>query len=348
MFDTTIVISSVDTQLATDSSHFTLRSAGRRIGRIPSTMIGQVIIHHGIKVTHKAFERLGTLGIPTTLLNREGRVSARLCPPWKHDATPRIEQSRTFLDPGARLHLAHKFVDAKIANTAAFLQQHSANHPQPTLNQAAAKLRKIRSHALAATEIDVLMGYEGTAARLYFSVFRHMLRAPWASFSGRSRRPPLDPVNSLLSYLYAILTHEMLARVEGVGLDPYIGFLHRAELRRPSLALDLMEPFRSILADRLCLRLINLGIIRSEHFTDRKPQAGIYLTRDGRTAVLEAIIPWGDACDDSLGDGQPSPRGLLTREADHFAKAARESALSLFQPYYIRPADFPTCPDPEP
>lgn len=342
MFDTTIVISSKGTQLATDSSHFTLRSNGKRIGRIPPTMIGQMIIHHDIKVSHTALERLGALGIPTTFLNREGRVRARLCPPWKHDAAPRIEQSRVYLNESSRLQVARRLVDAKIANSAAVLARHSGNYPDPALNSAASKLRTLRSHAQAASGIEELMGYEGAAARLYFSVFSKMLRSEWATFQGRSRRPPLDPVNSLLSYTYAILTHEMLARIEGVGLDPYIGFLHRVEARRPSLALDLIEPFRPVLADRLCLRLINLKIIRPEHFQDRSPQPGIFLNTEGRKAVLEAVVPWNDECDSTLGENYPSPRSLLTKEADQFAKAAREQSLVDFQPYYLTPKD---CPD---
>jgi CRISPR-associated protein Cas1 len=341
MFDTTIVLASQGTQLATDSSHFTLRSSGRRIGRIPPTMIGQVIIHHGIEVSHTALERLGTLGIPTTFLNREGRVRSRLCPPWKHDAAPRIEQSRVFLDPAARLQVARRLVDAKIANSAAVLTRHSSNHPDPALNSAASQLHKFRRQAHASDDNEKLMGYEGAAARLYFSVFSKMLRPLWATFQGRSRRPPLDPVNALLSYTYAILTHQMLARLEGVGLDPYIGFLHRVEARRPSLALDLIEPFRPILADRLCLRLINLNVLRPEHFEDRKPQPGIYLNTDGRRAVLEAVVSWGDQCDETLGESHPSPQGLLTREVDRFAKAARDQSLTGFQPYYLIPKDQP-------
>jgi CRISPR-associated protein Cas1 len=304
-------------------------------------MIGQVIIHHGIEVTHTALERLGALGIPTTFLDPEGRVRTRLCPPWKHDAAPRIEQARVFLDSSSRLRIARRLVDAKIANSAAVLTRHSGNYPDSELNGAASRLHKLRRQARAAGPIEELMGYEGAAARLYFSVFSRMLRPLWVTFQGRNRRPPLDPVNALLSYTYAVLTHQMLARLEGVGLDPYIGFLHRVEARRPSLALDLIEPFRPVLADRLCLRLSNLNILRLEHFEDRKPQPGIFLNSSGRRAVLEAVVDWSDQCDEALGDNHPSPQSLLTREVDGFAKAAREQTLVRFQPYYLIPKDQP-------
>lgn len=348
MFDTTIVLSSRGTTLATDSSHFTLRSNGRRIGRIPQTMIGQFIIHHGIKITDKAMDRLGTLGVPTTFLTREGRVSSRLCPPWKHNAQARIEQSRIFLDPSSRLQAARSTVDAKLANCAAVIQRYSGNHPNPTLNQAAARIRKIRRQLPEAATIDALMGHEGNAARTYYAVFSHMLRPEWCQFHKRTRRPPLDPINSLLSYVYAVLTNELHARIEGVGLDPHIGQLHGPAARRPALALDLIEPFRPVLADRLCLRLINLGIIKSTHFMDRLPQPGIYITPEGRHTILESVTQWADSCDEYHGEGSPSLTGLLTREVDRYAKAAANRQLSSFRHHYLLPRDKESCQDQEP
>jgi CRISPR-associated protein Cas1 len=327
--------------------HFTLRSAGKRIGRIPPTMIRQMIVHHGVEVTQAAMERISALGVPLTFLNREGRISSRLCPPWRNDPAPRLEQARAHLDFHTRLLLARRWVDAKLANAAAVISRHASNYPDPELLRAAAKIRKIRSRAAQCKSIDRLMGYEGAAGRTYFSVFNRMLRADWAEFTGRNRRPPRDPVNALLSYTYAILANELQALIEGVGLDPYIGFLHGSASRRASLALDLMEPFRPVLADRLCLRLINLGTLKPEHFQDNLPQPGILLTRDGRLAVLDAVVPWSDQCDDTLSTSLNSPRGLLTREVERLAAAAKGD-LSSFRPFYLLPEDIEKCPALEP
>ncbi|MDR3527920.1 MAG: CRISPR-associated endonuclease Cas1, partial [Rhizomicrobium sp.] len=137
-----------------------------------------------------------------------------------------------------------------------------------------------------------LRGAEGEAAALYFSVFDKLIRSPDSQlrFSGRSRRPPLDPINALLSFLYTLLTHDCRAAAESVGLDPAVGFLHRDRPGRPSLALDLMEELRPVFADRLVLSLVNRRQLRAADF-EHQDSGAVYLTDAGRKTVLEA---WQD------------------------------------------------------
>ena len=147
----------------------------------------------------------------------------------------------------------------------------------------------LRRVAFTNEGIDVLRGAEGEAAQNYFSIFGDLIRSPDAEirFSGRSRRPPLDPVNALLSFLYTLLTHDCRSAAEGVGLDPAVGFLHRDRPGRPSLALDLMEELRPILADRLALSLFNRRQLRARDFETRDGGA-VLLSDDGRRTVLTA------------------------------------------------------------
>lgn len=341
----TIVISDPSTSLAVDQSHFTLRSNGRRIGRIPPPMIDRLIVHHGVEVSRKALDRLATLGIPVTFLTREGRVSARLSPTWRLDCAPRIEQSRIWLDPEKRLRFAARIVDAKIANAAAVLRRHAGNHPDPELSEAAGELREIRPRLAEVGSTDELMGLEGTAGHRYFGVFRRMLRAPWAEFPGRRRRPPTDPVNATLSYCYAALQHEILALVEAAGLDPAIGYLHSVKTTRANLSLDLMEPFRPLLGDRLALRLINLGTLKPGNFQSSASQPAIRIDLEGRLAILKEANEWTRAADDSYGPGLRSPKGLLIAEVDRYAKLAHEGGLDRFVPHYLDPKDAPPVPD---
>jgi CRISPR-associated protein Cas1 len=137
--------------------------------------------------------------------------------------------------------------------------------------------------------LDLLRGSEGEAANLYFSVFDHLVRSPDAEmrWRGRSRRPPLDPVNALLSFLYTLLTHDCRSALESVGLDPAAGFLHRDRPGRPSLALDLIEELRPILADRLALSLVNRRQLRSRDFETRDGGA-VMMGDDARKLVLTA------------------------------------------------------------
>jgi CRISP-associated protein Cas1 len=149
--------------------------------------------------------------------------------------------------------------------------------------------RIIRRVELADEGLDVLRGSEGEAANLYFSVFDHLIRSPDADmrWTGRSRRPPLDPVNALLSFLYTLLTHDCRSACESVGLDPAVGFLHRDRPGRPSLALDLMEEMRPVLADRLALSLINRRQLRAKDLETRDGGA-VMMSDDARKLVLTA------------------------------------------------------------
>jgi CRISP-associated protein Cas1 len=138
-------------------------------------------------------------------------------------------------------------------------------------------------------DVNVLRGMEGEAAQLYFSVFPHLLRSddPALSFNGRSRRPPMDPVNAVLSFLYTLLTHDCRSALESVGLDPAVGFLHRDRPGRPSLALDLMEEFRPVLADRLALSLFNRRQLSAKDFR-KQDGGGVLLSDEARKTVLVA------------------------------------------------------------
>ena len=140
----------------------------------------------------------------------------------------------------------------------------------------------------ACTDPEQLRGLEGQSAQAYFGVFDELILQNRAvfSFSGRSRRPPLDPVNALLSFVYTLLAHDCAAALEGVGLDAYVGFLHRDRPGRTSLALDLMEELRPVFADRLALSLINTRKLTGKHFETRESGA-VYLNDDGRRIVLE-------------------------------------------------------------
>ena len=344
----TIVISNPDYQLACEQTNFTLRSNGKRIGRFPALMIERLVVHHGVEVSRKALDMLGAMGIPVTFLDLEGRVRSRLIPPWKQDAAARLGQARALFDDGTRMLLARRWVDAKIANAAAMVRRHAGNHPDPLLNEVIRDLRSLRASVARASAIDQLMGFEGAAGRIYFGVFGRMLRAPWAEFHGRNRRPPRDPVNAVLSYAYGILSHEVQSYAEANGLDPCIGYLHAPEAGRASLALDFMEPFRPVLGDRLTLRLINLGSLRPEHFLPDAQKAGIRITHEGRMELVKVFHDWSMECDEELAPGSSlqSPGGLIAREMERFTLAAHQHQLREFVPYYHAPEDASLTPQP--
>jgi CRISPR-associated protein Cas1 len=186
-------------------------------------------------------------------------------------------------------------IAAKLANTRHVLMRAARDHGEKSPQRAlaltnAADFLAVRIGLISrATTLDTLRGIEGDSAAAYFAVFPHLLtnHDPEITISGRSRRPPLDPVNALLSFLYALLMYDCRSALESCGLDAQCGFLHRDRPGRPSLALDLMEEFRAFFADRTALSLFNRQQITSKDF-DIKENGAVLLKDDSRKKVLTA------------------------------------------------------------
>jgi CRISPR-associated protein Cas1 len=162
------------------------------------------------------------------------------------------------------------------------------NSPEE-MERAVRRLGRLLEDVAKSGKVDEIRGHEGDAARVYFSVFDHLITASKDEFffRGRNRRPPLDNVNALLSFVYTLLTHDITAALEGVGLDPAVGYLHRDRPGRPSLGLDLLEELRPVIADRLVLSLINRRQVRADAF--RKTESGGVVMDDAaRKEVLVA------------------------------------------------------------
>src|SRR5581483_6632732 len=205
----------------------------------------------------------------------------------------RKAQHQAVNDPQQTLAIARNLVAGKVQNVRQVVlrgardtddQQDSAQ-----LKETAQALAIALDQTATATDLDQLRGFEGEAARRYFGTFSCLIREDRETFrlSGRNRRPPRDPINALLSFLYAILLSDCVTAAEGVGLDPQIGFLHTLRPGRPALGLDLMEELRSVIAERLALTLINRRQVTSAHFVER-PGGAVYLNDDGRKEAIVA------------------------------------------------------------
>jgi CRISPR-associated protein Cas1 len=198
----------------------------------------------------------------------------------------RIAQHAVAASKERALTLARRFVSTKIKNCRTLLRRNA----EPLAPRVLEELRRLAEAAERATEASTLLGLEGAAARVYFESFGAMLRPPETSlarfdFEQRSRRPPRDAINALLSFVYALLVRDLTVICATVGLDPYLGLYHRPRYGRPALALDLMEEFRPLIADSVVLQLVNTGAIRAGHFVARS--VGVALTPAGRVKVLE-------------------------------------------------------------
>ena len=197
----------------------------------------------------------------------------------------RIAQFQAAADAGRSLSIARDIVIAKLRNSRVMLRRNHPDLPAAALKEIA---RLARSASVAAS-MPTLLGLEGAAARVYFAHFGDLIKANGApfDFQARNRRPPRDPVNAVLSFLYSILIRQVMAAALAVGFDPYMGFYHQPKYGRPALALDLAEEFRPILADSAALTLFNNGELKQSDFIHRSGATA--LTQNGRQAVIRAF-----------------------------------------------------------
>lgn len=203
----------------------------------------------------------------------------------------RREQYRRADDEAASVSIARHMIAAKIANQRTVLQRairdHGGDERAATLRATCIELAYNAQVTSRECSLDTLRGIEGDAAKRYFEVFPHLITNAAFTFNGRVKRPPTDPVNAMLSFLYAMLAHDCRSACETVGLDPQVGFLHRDRPGRASLALDLMEELRPVLADRLVLSLINRQQVKATDFIT-KENGAVEMKDSTRRAVLVA------------------------------------------------------------
>jgi len=232
-------------------------------------------------------------GVGVSLLTENGRFLARVQGPVSGNVLLRRQQYRWADDGDRSADLSRSFLIGKIANSRTVLQRALRDHREKPggedLEGASVRLRFSLEQLPRAASLDTLRGIEGDAAGTYFGVFNHLITAQKEDFlfHERSRRPPLDKVNCLLSFVYTLVMHDIRSALESVGLDPAVGFLHRDRPGRASLALDLMEEFRPVLADRLVLSLINLGVMKKSGFRQAET-GGVTMDADTRKALLVA------------------------------------------------------------
>jgi CRISP-associated protein Cas1 len=258
--------------------------------RVPIHTIGGIVCFGNVSCSPFLMGFCGENGVGISFLTEYGRFLARVQGPVSGNVLLRREQYRRADDLKYSAQMAKAFVIGKIANCRTVLQRVLRDHAQKLDEDALRRSVDDLSRSLQSLELnqslDAVRGLEGDAAHTYFSVFDHLIVAQKENFTfqERNRRPPLDNVNCLLSFLYTLLMHDCRSALESVGLDPAVGFLHRDRPGRPSLALDIMEEFRPFLADRLALSLINLRQVQNKGFN--KTEAGSVMMNDETRKTL--------------------------------------------------------------
>ncbi len=258
--------------------------------RLPIHTLSGIVCFGQVACSPPLLGLCGERGVHVSFLSEHGRFLARVTGSVSGNVLLRREQMRRADSPVAACGIARSFVLGKLANSRTVLQRAIRDHGgTPEMEKAVDAIADAIRRVRTAEDLDVLRGMEGEAANHYFGAFDWMIVAQRDCFRmrARSRRPPLDPINALLSFLYTLLTHDCEAALEGVGLDPQVGYLHALRPGRPSLALDLMEEFRAMLADRVALSLINLNQVAGKGFKTSESGA-VVMDDDTRKTVLQA------------------------------------------------------------
>lgn len=289
----TLYVTAQGSYLAAEGETVLVRVEDEIRGRFPLHMLESIVCFGRVACSPALMGLCAERGIGISFLTERGKFLARVQGPVSGNVLLRREQYRRADDPAASAKLAKAFVVAKVLNARTVILRATRDHPtMPGLAELKAAEEQL-ANTLRLLEkeesLEVIRGLEGDAAGTYFSAFDHLIVAQKEDFvfRGRTRRPPLDNVNALLSFVYTLATHDAVSALEAVGLDPQVGFLHRDRPGRPGLALDLVEEFRPFLADRLVLSLINRRQIHPKGFVTRET-GGVVMDDETRKEVLVA------------------------------------------------------------
>ncbi len=288
----TLYILTDDRYLALEGENIVLQEGERTAARFPLHTLEGIACFGYRGISPALMAACAERDISLCFYTPEGRFQARVCGEIRGNVLLRRQQFRTAEDPAAGCRIARSMLIGKVYNCRRILERALRDHElrldAERVRAASAGLASSLEAIRGCTDPETLRGLEGEAASRYFGVWGELVlrHREVFRFDGRSRRPPADPANALLSFAYSLLSKDCVSALEGAGLDAYVGFLHRDRPGRPSLALDLMEELRGPFADRFVLRLINEQMITGRDF-DYRENGAVFLNEAGRKRFLE-------------------------------------------------------------
>ena len=289
----TLFVTSEDSYLALENENVVVLREEERKGQFPLSILEGIVCFSYKGASPALMGACAKRGIQLSFMTPNGRFLAQACGEIRGSVLLRKQQYRLSDDEAQSCRIARNFIFGKVYNTRWMIERTVRDH---ALRVDADELKRLSGQMAGqlpsiaeAVDLDVLRGLEGEASMRYFAAFSQMIlnQREDFPFEDRNRRPPMDRVNALLSFAYTLLANDCAAALESVGLDAYVGFLHRDRPGRASLALDLMEELRGPLADRLVLTLINTRAIQAKHF-QRQAHGAVYFSDEGRKLFLNA------------------------------------------------------------
>lgn len=312
----TLYVTTQGSYLSRDGEAVAIKCDGELRLRVPVHTLGGIVCFGQVSCSPPLLGLCAEREVAVSFLTEHGKFLARVQGPVQGNVLLRRTQFRIADAEEPRAAIARAMVMAKLSNCRTVLlraaRECGEGNRAAALEQACRRLANILARLETPHLLDVLRGIEGEAGATYFSVFDHLFTTNKDDFlfQGRSRRPPLDNINALLSFLYTLLVHDCVSALETVGLDPAVGFLHADRPGRPGLALDLMEEFRPFLADRLAASLINRRQVNGSGFA--KTESGGVLMNDATRK--EVLVAWQKRKQEEIRHpflGERVPLGLL-------------------------------------
>jgi CRISPR-associated protein Cas1 len=338
----TLYVTTQGTVLSKEGETIRVGREGAEPLHIPIHGVDGIICFGGVSVTPPLLGHCCERGVTVSWLTEHGRFLARAEGPISGNVLLRRAQYRAADDAKVTAALSRSIVIGKTLNQRVVLQRYLRDHgtgasedQRKQLESASQRLGQILGRLERDLTTESIRGLEGEAGAAYFAAFPCLIRSYDFVFTGRERRPPRDPVNALLSFVYTVLIHDTRSALEGVGLDPAVGFLHRDRPGRPSLALDLVEEFRAWFADRLVLSLINRRQVQVRDF-EPQPGGAVVMTEAARKTVL---IAYQERKREEVRHAFTNEKmmvGLLWHEQARLLAAALRGDLDAYPPFVAR------------
>ncbi|KAF0155743.1 MAG: hypothetical protein FD159_2044 [Syntrophaceae bacterium] len=291
-----VYVNTQGARIVKEGRHLLVKKGEATYNTLFTYKLKQIVLFGNVEITHSALAQILRHEIDTVFLTQNGRYLGRMASPESRNVFLHKKQYALLDDTAFAVRMARSVVAGKLTNMATLLMRIRRSRDADIAGRKAREIQDLLPVLEKADNVDSIRGYEGRAGALYFEAFPAGFIEK-QSFTRRVRRPPTDPVNSILSLLYTFLMNRVYAAVRVAGLDPYPGFLHSIDYGRYSLVLDLMEEFRSIIADTLTLSLFNLKILQKDDFYEEKPQemaiaSGEDITRIAMADVSKDPIGW--------------------------------------------------------
>jgi CRISP-associated protein Cas1 len=331
--------------LTEDGTHLTLKDnrivikkSDEILKEVALEKVDNIVLVGNISITSPLSVELLEREIPVNWLSKTGKFYGRLEPTTKVNIARQREQFRTADNLTFSLNLAKSFITGKVKNCQVVLRRYNRNFDYNDVSENIEELRRYTFKISESETVEELLGYEGNCAKLYFQSLGKMVKEDF-KFTGRTRRPPKDKFNCLLSFGYTLLLYEIYTALINKGLNPYCSFLHKIRNGHPALASDLIEEWRPTIVDSLVMNLVQKKIITSDHFLPQNTETGgVYLTKEGSKIFIKKFEERLQQHNSYLTyvDYPLSFRESLQFQAGNLVKAIEKNDSSVYQAIFIR------------